>query len=149
MSSHQCYHIINRFCLFCPVFILHKLIQWTLSHACSSSMGLERIIAYVSIILHRTKGHLTLEPRPVTMKLWEPKRKCPKAIPTHLPNRVVWSRTLECSVKSYVTRPSTKCYFNDFLFMRVLTHDEIKWTFGVSWSPSFVLGLPPRGGFWK
>ena len=27
---------------------------------------------------------------------------------------VVWSRTLECSVKSYVTGPSTKCNFNEF-----------------------------------
>ena len=26
-----------------------------------------------------TKGHVTHEPRAVTMKLWEPKRKCPKA----------------------------------------------------------------------
>ena len=23
------------------------------------------------------------------------------------------------------------------------------WAFGVPWSPNFVLGLPPRGGFWK
>ena len=30
------------------------------------------------------------EPRAVTMKLWEPKRKCPKAVPTHLQNRAVW-----------------------------------------------------------
>ena len=73
-----------------------------------------------------TKGHFTHEPRAVTMKLWEPKRKCSKAIPTHLQNHVVWSRTLKCSVESYVTGPSTKCYFNVFLFMRVLTHDKIK-----------------------
>jgi hypothetical protein len=39
-------------------------------------------------------------------------------------NRVVWSRTLKCSVKSYVTGPSTKCYFNEFLFIRVLMIDE-------------------------
>jgi hypothetical protein len=36
----------------------------------------------------------------------------PQAIPTHLQNHVVWSRTLKCSVKSCVTRTSTKCYFN-------------------------------------
>ena len=30
-----------------------------------------------------------------------------------------------CSVKSYVTGPSIKFYFNDFLFMRVLAHDRI------------------------
>ena len=58
------------------------------------------------------------------MKLWEPKRKCPKVFPTHLQNHVVWSRTVKCSVKSYVTGPSTKCYFAESLFMRVLTHDK-------------------------
>ena len=46
------------------------------------------------------------------MKLWEPKRKCPKAIPRHLQNHVVWSRILKCSVKSYVTKPITKCHFS-------------------------------------
>ena len=69
-----------------------------------------------NFIVH--KGHFTHEPRAVTMKLWEPKRKCPKAIPTHLQNHVLWSRTLECSVKSYVTGPSTKCHFKEILFMR-------------------------------
>ena len=34
----------------------------------------------------------------------------------HLQNRVLWSQTLKCSVKSYVTGPSTKCYFDEFLF---------------------------------
>ena len=34
-------------------------------------------------------------------------------------------RILKCSVKSYVTGPSTKCCFNKFLFMWVLTHDKI------------------------
>ena len=72
------------------------------------------------------KGHFTHEPKAVTLKLWEPKRKCPKAVPTHLPNHEVWSRTLKCSVKSYVPGPSTKCYFNEFLFTRVLTHDKIE-----------------------
>ena len=91
----------------------------------------------------------THEPRAVTMKLWEPKRKCSKAVPTHLQNHVVWSRTLKCSVKSYVTEPSTKIYFNEFLFMQALTHDKNKtnqrmWVFGVPWSPDFVLGLLPR-----
>ena len=31
-----------------------------------------------------------------------------------------------CSVKSYVTGPLTNCYFNEFPFMRVLTHDKIE-----------------------
>jgi hypothetical protein len=37
-----------------------------------------------------------------------------------------WSRTLKCSVKPYVTISSTKCYFNESLFIRVLTHDRIE-----------------------
>ena len=40
-------------------------------------------------------GHFQHAPRAVTMTLWEPKRKPPKAaVPTHLQNHVVWSRTL-------------------------------------------------------
>ena len=31
-----------------------------------------------------------------------------------------------CSVKSYVTGPSTKGYFKEILCMRVLTHDKIE-----------------------
>jgi hypothetical protein len=74
-----------------------------------------------------SKGHFTHEPRAVTMKLWEPKRKCPKAaVPTHLQNHVVWSRILDCNVKSYVIGPSSESYFNEFLFMRVLTLDKME-----------------------
>ena len=72
------------------------------------------------------RAHFTHEPRAMTRKLWEPKRKCLKAVPRHLQNHVVWSRTLKCSVKSYVTMPSSKCYFCEFLYVRVLTHDEIE-----------------------
>ena len=68
----------------------------------------------------------THEPRAVTIKLWKPIRKCLKAVPRHLQNHVVWSRTFNCSVKSYVTRPSTKCYFKEILFMRVLAQDNIE-----------------------
>ena len=87
------------------------------------------------------------------MKLWEPKWKCPKAVPTHLQNHVVWSRILKCGLKPYVTKPSTK-YFNAFLFMWVLTHDRIKLNqrlvaLKVPWSPGFVFDLLPRGGSWK
>jgi hypothetical protein len=67
-----------------------------------------------------------------SQELWpwnceSPKEKCPKAVPTHLQNHVVvWSRILECSKKLYVTGPSIKCYFNEFLFTWVLTHDKKK-----------------------
>ena len=93
------------------------------------------------------KGHFTHEPRAVTMKLWEPQRKCPKAVPTHLHNHAVWSRTLECSVKSYVTRPSTKRYFNELLFTQVLTHDKTEYIHGCERSgchglPVYVRPIP-------
>ena len=38
----------------------------------------------------------------------------------HIPSSVVWSHMW--------SRPSTKCYFNEFLYMQVLTHDGIKET---------------------
>jgi len=85
----------------------------------------------------------------MTMKLWEPKRTCPKAVPTHLQNHLVWSQTLKCSVKSYGTGPSTNCYFNKFLFKRVLKRiNEQFWAFWVPWSPGFVFDIPPWSGFW-
>ena len=64
--------------------------------------------------------------RAVTMQLGEPKNMCSKVVPTHLQNLVVWSRTPKCSVKPYVTMPSTKGYFNEFIFMQILTHDKIE-----------------------
>ena len=75
---------------------------------------------------HLVKGHFTPMPRVVTTKLGEPKRNCPKAIPRHLQYHVVWSWILKCSVKLYITGPSTKCSFNEFVFIRVLTHDKIE-----------------------
>ena len=96
-----------------------------------------------------TLGLFTHEPRAMTMKSWEPKRKCPKAVPTHFQNHVVWSWALKCSVKSYATMPSIKCYFNECLFMQALWHTWLNgikqrlWAFGVPWSHGFVVGLPP------
>ena len=80
----------------------------------------------VEPIESQTKGHFTHELRAVNMKLWELKRKCPKAVPRQFQNHVVWSWTLKCIVKSYATMPSIKCYLNEFLFMWVLTHDKIE-----------------------
>ena len=67
---------------------------------------------------------------------------------------LLWSRTLECSVEVICDWSSTKCYFNEFLFLRVITHDEIEWIYGCERSechglPVFLLGLPQRGGCWK
>ena len=76
--------------------------------------------------LLRYKGHYTHEPRAVTTKLWDPKRKCPKAVPKHLQTHVMWSWILKCSVRPYVTGPSIKCYFNEIWFMWIVTHDKIE-----------------------
>ena len=88
-------------------------------------------------------GHFTFEPRAVTMKFREPKRNCAKVVPRHLQNHRVWSWTFKYSVKSYVTGPSTKCYFNECLFMWVRTLDLIEYqqlsVFGMPWSPGFYV----------
>ena len=49
-------------------------------------------------------------------------KTCPNAVPRHFQNHVVWSRALKCSVKSYVTGPSTKCYFDEFFIFFSVTH---------------------------
>jgi hypothetical protein len=97
---------------------------------CVHSMGPRNITMGSETLRKETKGHFTHEPRAMTMKLRKLKRTCPKAVPRHLQNHVVWSRTLKCSVKSYVTGPSTQCYFNEFLFMWVLTRNNIEQTNG-------------------
>ena len=66
-------------------------------------------------------------------------------------NHVVWSWILKCSVKPYATGPSTKCYFNEFIFKHVLTHDKMKYINACEHLechglPIMCLGLPPRGG---
>ena len=80
----------------------------------------------ISYDLDDTKGHFTHERESRDREIVRA-HKCLKAVPRHLRNRVVWSRILECSVKSYLTRPSTKCYSDEFLCMRVLTHDKVEY----------------------
>ena len=75
----------------------------------------------VPLLMHappisNTKGHFTHEPRAMTMESWEPKRKCAKAVPTHLQAHVARSQTLKCSVKPYVTGPSPNAISIEFLF---------------------------------
>ena len=148
--------ILNNFMIEVFMIFIVGCKFWVLRNSSQQLCGnlLSKTI-HQSVSTDNYEGHFTQEPRAVTMKLWEPKRKCPKAVPIHLQSHVLWSRTLKCSVKSFVTGPSAKCYFDEFLFMRVLTHDknvinQRPWAFRVSWSPNgFVLGLPPRGGFWK
>jgi hypothetical protein len=59
---------------------------------------------------------------------------------------------LKCIVKSYVTGSSTKCYFNEFLFIQVLTHDKIEWTIVSVWSATvsrFCVRPTSKSWFWK
>ena len=63
------------------------------------------------------------EPR---AKIVRAQKKVSKGRPTHLQHHAVWSRILTCSVKSYVTMPSTNQIFIKIIFMRVLAHDRIE-----------------------
>ena len=63
------------------------------------------------------EGHFTHEPRAATLKIVRAQKKASKGRPKAPSNHVVWSWIPKCSVKSYVIGPSTKCYFNEFLFM--------------------------------
>jgi hypothetical protein len=54
-------------------------------------------------------------------------KKVSKGHPTTPPKSCsVVTDPQKCSVKSYVTEPSTKCSFNEFLFMLVLVHGKNK-----------------------
>ena len=55
------------------------------------------------------KGHFTHELRAVTMKLWEPKRKCSKVVPTHLQNHVVW-----CESRMWPSTPPNAISMNSY-----------------------------------
>jgi hypothetical protein len=79
----------------CLMSIQRPSLSPSLPHGCSDCWW------FVAIC----KGPFTREPRAVTMKLWAPKRKCPKAlVPTHLPNSCsVVMDLLKCSVKQSPT----------------------------------------------
>ena len=67
----------------------------------------------------RATSHKSQEPWP-----WNVSPK--ESVQRPSQNNVVWLWILKCSVKPYVTGPSTKCYFNECLFTWVLTHAKIK-----------------------
>ena len=116
------------------------LLKWLVLNT-TSRETFARVVSMDNLHLVRIQGHFThKEPRAVTVRLWEPNRKCPKAVLTHLQHHVVWSRILKCRVESYVTGFSIECCFNGFLFIRVLTHDRIEWINGCERSECH--GLP-------
>ena len=75
-------------------------------------------------------------------------KDCPK---TPLKSCIVVMDT-KCSVKPCVTDPHPNANSMNFYscgssHMINKTSQQL-WAFGMPWSPSFVLCLPPRGGFW-
>ena len=78
---------------------------WRVHYSTCDKCGVEKFqidVFYNKYLIYggreKGKGHFTHEQRAMTMKLREPKRKCPKAVPRHLQIHVVWSWTLKCSV---------------------------------------------------
>jgi hypothetical protein len=53
-------------------------------------------------------------------------KKVTKGHPKTPPKSCIVVTDCKYNVKSFVIGPSTKCYFNDFMFMHVLTYDKIK-----------------------
>jgi hypothetical protein len=71
-----------------------------------------------------TLGSLHTQAKSRDHEIVRAQKKVSKCHPKTPPKYVVWSWILKCSVKSYVLGPSTKYYFNEFLFMQVLTMIE-------------------------
>ena len=76
------------------------------------------------------QGSLHTRTKSRDLEIVRTRKKCPNAVPTHLHRHVVGSQILKCSVKLYVAMPSTKCYFNEYLFMWALTHNTTEETNG-------------------
>ena len=90
--------------------------QWNVQKTKQLFLGSQNLSRMVSL------RHSYLGPRHTRAKsrdhgIVRAQKKVPKGHPNAPPN--------SCSVKSYVTGPSTKCYFNELLFMRVLTYDIV------------------------
>jgi len=134
-----------------------KVCSYMIIHSPSSPCFYTQILTQKNDSRHKftmSEGHFTHEPRAVTMKLWEPKRKCPKAVRTHLQNHLVWSQTLKCRVKVICDRTLNQMLFSINFYLCRSSHlicriNQRSSTFGVPRSLNFVLGLPPRDNFWK
>jgi hypothetical protein len=70
------------------------------------------------------KGHITHEPGAWPWSCESPK-EVSKGCPNHFQSHLVCSHALKRSMKSYTTMSSTKCYFNNFLFMGVFIHNKM------------------------
>ena len=103
----------------------------------------------------RTKEILMAQAKSYDHTIVRAQEKCPKGHPRTLPT--------SCSV---VTGPQVKCEvicnqtLTQMLFQQISIHarsshqdkntiNEWLWDFRVPWSPDIVLGLPPRGWYWK
>ena len=119
----------------------------------TTTLGSGTLLKVFSGHVLRATSHTRQEPVPWNCER-EPKRKCPKAAPTHFRNHLMWSWALECSYEVICNWA-----FNQMLFQWISIHAGFShmikynksrsWDFGVKWSPGFVLGILPRGGFLK
>ena len=87
----------------------------------------------------RATSHTRQEPWPGGHEFMRAQEIVAKGHPNTPPNHEVWSWTLKYIGNSYVTGPSTKCYFRECLFMWVLTHDTIEYINGCECSESHSL----------
>ena len=82
--------------IFCTCWIVNYIFRWSSKHSDSKTILRKTVLKDLGI-----KGHFTHKPRAMTIKLWEPQRKCPNFILRYLQNHVVWSRTLKYGVTQY------------------------------------------------
>ena len=87
-----------------------------------------------------TKGHFTQKPRAVTKKLWEPERKCPKAISRHLKFVSITSMVKRChlfdhnhDIYIYIYRHSNKLLNRTKLFGMILGGFNLAFMANMHW----------------
>ena len=113
--------------IICGWFLSVEVLLKALSSSCTYSANLSElnsaavpiscsVIVSVSCGLWfpiAPKGHFTHEPGASSWSCESPK-EVSKGCPNHFQSCVVCSQALKCSLKSYMTMSSTKCYFNEF-----------------------------------
>jgi hypothetical protein len=86
----------------------------------------------------------------MTMNLWEPESKRPKAIPRHFQNHVVWSRPSSV-VGSRMWLGPRPMPFKRISICVGSSHviNQRLWDFKVPWSPGFCVRSPSKRWFMK
>ena len=98
------------------VIALGSCVKWPLLDGDMEDEGSQSTMLSTFIWI---KGHFAHEPRAVTMRLWEPKRRSVLKPPSQdrLLHHVGWSWTCKCSVKSYCDQ-----VLNQMLFQWIFIH---------------------------